>query len=190
MMADRRAYRSQAEAGRQLSRLDLNRRTFVGVGALALGGVIPRRVYGQPSTPAPSATAETSPVVADAIDEVELQRLSLLLTGVDALPEGGLTPLAQLISAEREQVTAFRELAGLADIDASGRLTGVSDGARELADNIIAFWYTGMFDGLPAPDREERFAGLLAWQTVPYTTLLTVCKNFGYWAQEVPTTFE
>jgi hypothetical protein len=168
----------------------LSRRSFVGAGALALGGVIPRRAYGQPSTPAPSATAETSPVVADVIDGAELQRVSFLLTGMDAMPEAGLTPLAQLISAEREQVAAFRELARRADIDESGRLTGVSDGARELADNIIAFWYTGMFDGLPAPDREERFAGLLAWQTVPYTTLLTVCKNFGYWAQEVPATFE
>jgi hypothetical protein len=168
----------------------LDRRAFVGLGAVTFMGVLPAAVYAQPSTPAPDATAEATPEVDVAIDTDALLELSILLTGVDALPEGGVEPLAGLISADQAYVSAFEELSAGAQVDESGRLPDVSEDAQNLADNIIAFWYTGMFDGLPAPDREERYFQLLAWQTVPYTTILTVCKNFGYWAEDVPVTFE
>jgi hypothetical protein len=160
----------------------LDRRTFVGLGAVTFMGMVPAAVSAQPSTPAPDATAEATPEVEVAIDPDALLKLSILLTGVDSLPEGGVEPLAGLISADQGYASAFEELSQNARLVESGRLSDVSENAQSLADNIIAFWYTGMFDGLPSPDREERYFQLLAWQTVPYTTILTVCKNFGYWA--------
>lgn len=182
---------SPAQTGRnEDQRIQLNRRRFVAAGAATFGASAPFAASAQPSTPAPTATAEASPVASGLIDQQELLALSETLVGVSPLPEDGVLALAELISAAEEDLAAYGELAEVADPAAPDALNGLSEGAQELARSIMTFWYVGMYGGEPSPDREERYFSLAAWQTVPYVTMLTVCKDFGYWAQDVPVTFE
>ena len=168
----------------------LTRRTFMGASALALASTVPLAVHGQPSTPAPSGTAEASPVVSEAIDEGELLSLSETLVGISPLLADDVPELARLISAEPALVSAYGDAMAFPNLAAPGALEEVPPDVQRLAGNILSFWYVGMFDGLPTPNRADRFAGLLAWQAVPYTTMLTVCKDFGYWSQDIPLTFD
>lgn len=53
--------------------------------------------------------------------------------------------------------------------------------AGTTAQAILVFWYAGIMQGEPAPNRGSAYYGLTAWQAM-YTPSWAVCKVFGGWA--------
>lgn len=160
----------------------VTRRRFVGGAASALA-TAPLSAAGQstPETEQPVA----SPSVAIVVDLEQVRAVSLALVGGGSLGDAGLQTLGRLISDDPDRVKAFEELAALDDPSAEEALGGVSRAARALAEEITGFWYLGEFDGMPVANRADLYFGLPVWATLPYSTQPTLCKAFGYWANEV-----
>jgi hypothetical protein len=144
-----------------------------------------------------SAVADAQPVATPAAprsttggDEDELLAVSELLVGGGSLPTDALPALALLVNADPALVAALPELRSALQVRSADALERATPDVQRLAGNILSFWYLGTFDGTPVPNRAEMFPALMSWQTLPYVTILTVCKGFGYWAQDVPVTLE
>ncbi len=168
--------------GRSGSRI--TRRHLVGVASAAMAvpvaSVAAQQAGGTPEAGTPIA----SPAAAAAVDVETLLAVSTALVGSDALNEDAASALAQLIGADPARVSGFEALASASDPTA---LDDLPDDARTVANDILEYWYLGQFDGQPVENRAAIFFGLPVWQTVPYSTQPTLCKAFGYWATEVPT---
>lgn len=118
--------------------------------------------------------------------------LSTLLTGFDNLdPNLGKVYLRSL-QANPERAAGLQPLyeqAGLLGGTAPGSFEDLEargiferEVTRSLADQIITLWYTGVYN-----EGEEQvvatFVDSLAWKSLTFTKPLTICGNFGFWAQ-------
>jgi hypothetical protein len=142
----------------------------------------------QPTTP-DAAAATPAP---EGLPLAAFLALSALLTGIDNLnPQIGQTYLQSLAASDQFDVSlaelyaqaGFTENsapAGIEELEARGLFE--QEGTRALADKIIEYWYSGVYD---TPDGEQAvatFADALVWQAVRYTKPLTLCGAPGFWA--------
>jgi hypothetical protein len=160
----------------------VTRRRFVGLAAAAVAAA--------PLEAATQSTPEAGQPVATPAAEVlinveQLATVSEALVGGGTLREAALESLAGLISADPRRVSAFAELVALDDPASEEALGTMPRGVRQLADDIVHFWYLGYFDGKPVENRSELYFGLPVWGTLPYVTQPTTCKAYGYWASDV-----
>lgn len=135
--------------------------------------------------PAPTPTPAGLPLEA-------FLALSSLLTGIDDLnPQIGQVYL-QSLTADQQAVVSLADLyaqAGFTGESAPAAIeeaaqTGIFDReeTRSLADKIIEYWYSGVYD---TPDGEQAvatFADALVWRAVRYTKPLTLCGAPGFWS--------
>jgi hypothetical protein len=150
--------------------LQSNRRTFATAvsAAVVAGAVAPQLTYAQ-ATP-----------VADE-DVLELSQRLVAMGDLDAahVPE-----LATLVVTSDPDGTAFRELQAMTEFSLAA-LDTATEPARNLAKNILQFWYLGQWEGVSVESTPDRFFELSCWDTVPYPTQPSLCKAFGYWTQPV-----
>jgi hypothetical protein len=153
--------------------IDLTRRSLIkSTAAVAITGVTTRTALAQ--------TPEASPV----LDPASLQAISEALVGGGTIDANALPILTALISSDQSLVAALPELQALAEVNTQ-TVKDSSEDAQRLASNITQFWYVGRWDGNPVAERSDLFFSMVAWQSLPYVTIPTVCKGFGYWATEV-----
>lgn len=111
------------------------------------------------------------------------RRLCITLVGVESLPDDPLQQLLGLLTDDESSAAGLQELlntnGGKAD------LNSLSPDANTTVSNILQFWYLGNFNGAPLENRAERFGGLISHHILPYITIQAVCKNFGYWAEDL-----
>lgn len=112
----------------------------------------------------------------------QLMALSAKLVGGGNLNADFGQPLLDLISKDPNRLSGLKEL--IAAGPTSATPAPASAAAKQVAADILSYWYLGEFEGKPAPDRQGLYFGLASWQTLPYITIQSVCKGFGYWAQE------
>jgi len=130
-----------------------------------------------------TVTAQT-PATSQGVDPASLEALSTGLVGGGNINTGALPILAALIESDPASVSALPELAGLSEFTIES-VGGLSEDARRLSTNILQFWYLGQWDNAPVEERADLFFSLVSWQTLSYSTQPTLCKAFGYWAQDV-----
>ena len=164
----------------------VTRRRFVGVatGTLAAPILSGGELAQDYSTPQ-SGTPIASPAGAAEIDEDALYALSEKLVGGGDLKRDMVGPLAKLIGGDADLTSGFEELAQLEDPTSDSAQDGLSKSAEAASTNILLYWYDGYFGDQPVENRAEILFGLPVWGTVPYSAQPTVCKAFGYWANEV-----
>ena len=167
------SYSPELEQPDDLERVAIDRRRLLRgasatavAGALALGSV--------------AAGAHGAPAVLTAMDNEALLRISEGLAGGGSLGADALPTLMGLIGDD----PALAELASLTSFTPES-IAASSLAARQLATNILQFWYLGQWDGQPVDGRSGMYFSLVAWQTLPYATQPTLCKGFAYWATEV-----
>jgi hypothetical protein len=130
-----------------------------------------------------AALAQT-PVASPTIDTASLQQLSESLVGGGGINTDALPILASLIESDSSLAATLPELSAVTDFT-TDNVNALSDDARRLATDILQFWYLGQWESKPIEQRADLFFSLVSWQTVPYATQPTLCKGFGYWAQDV-----
>ena len=118
--------------------------------------------------------------------------LSAAFVGGGRLDETRGTQLLGLIEADAERRASLDRLLAIRTDNApstpiAAPLAVLESTDRELAEQILRFWYLGVFDGQPVEDRAGFWFGLSAWQAVGYTYAPSVCRAFGQWAQPPPT---
>lgn len=164
----------------------VTRRRLVGVASGALAApMLPAVALAQEYSTPQSGTPVASAASAAAIDENALYELSQKLVGGGSLNRDIVGPLGALIGGDPALASGFEELATLDDPTSEGVRASLSDNAKAASTNILLYWYEGYFGDHPVENRAEILFGLPVWSTVPYVTLPTVCKGFGYWATEV-----
>ena len=122
----------------------------------------------------------------------EFLQFSSLLTGVDDLdPNLGRVYLQALASGEQQGPT-LAEIYGAAssgsnpqqDVDAlSGSGFFDQEGYGSMADQIINMWYSGVAT-INGEEQVVTFVDALAWKVLHFTKPLTICAQFGFWAEE------
>ncbi len=143
--------------------------------------------------PSPMPPAGADPEALAAVEGLEpFMALSSLLTGFEDLdPRLGQVYLRSL-QADAGSAAGLEQLyeqAGLQGEQAPENFealeaSGIFDqaGTRDLADQIITLWYTGVYS-----EGEEQvvatFVDSLAWKSLTFTKPLTICGSFGFWAQ-------
>lgn len=132
----------------------------------------------------PSIAMAQTPEASPAIDPANLQAISEALVGGGTLDPEALPILSALISSDQTLVAALSELQSLPELTTQA-VKESSEGVQRLTSNITQFWYVGRWDGSPVAERSDLFFSMVAWQSLPYVTIPTVCKGFGYWATEV-----
>lgn len=157
----------------------LTRRQMVASGALVAGGATARTFPALAGASTPTA----SPVPI-AIDPTFLLDLSGRLAGGAKLASNAVEPLATLLATEPQIEATLEELHAIADFTPEV-LAAASGNAQRVAANILQYWFLGRYDNLPVDNRADMFFSLAAWQTLPYATQQSLCKSFGYWAQEI-----
>lgn len=170
----------EREWSAQLAHGRLTRRRVLQGAALTTGAL----ALGLEAAPAlaQSATPNASGVTVD-----QLMALSAQLVGGGQLNADFGPQLLALIAKDPAQLSALKELiAG----GSAATPEPASPAAKKVVANILTYWYVGEFDGNPVPDRQGLYFGLAAYQTVPYVTIQSVCKGFGYWAQPVSVTLK
>lgn len=165
----------EGEVSGLLARERLTRRQVLQGAALTTGAL----ALGLEAAPAlaQNATPNASGVTVD-----QLMALSTQLAGGGQLNADFGPQLLDLIARDPAQSSALKQLV------ASGSAATpepASPAAKKVVANILSYWYVGEFDGNPAPNRQGLYFGLTAYQTVPYVTIQSVCKGFGYWAKPV-----
>ena len=130
------------------------------------------------------ASTPTASPVAAGIDLDSLQDLSNRLAGGAALAQNAIEPLAALLATEPGIQTTLAELDAFEEFTPEV-LAATSDEAQRVAANILQYWFLGRYDNLPVDNRADMFFSLAAWQTLPYATQQSLCKSFGYWAEEI-----
>jgi hypothetical protein len=142
-------------------------------------------------SPQPEHAAAATPVPG-ALSLDAFLALSAVLTGIDNLnPQVGQVYLASLSASEEFDVSladlvqqaGFTEPTAPANIEElEARGVFAREATRTLADKIIEYWYSGVYD---TPDGEQAvatFADALVWRAVRYTKPLTLCAAPGFWA--------
>ncbi len=130
------------------------------------------------------AAAQTASPEAAGIDLDSLQDLSNRLAGGAALAQNAIEPLAALLAMEPDIETTLAELNAIDEFTPEV-LAATSEEAQRVAANILQYWFLGRYDNLPVENRADMFFSLAAWQTLPYATQQSLCKSFGYWAEEI-----
>lgn len=156
----------------------------------------------QPVLPSPQpfdasvAAVETS--VPGSLPLEAFLALSALLTGIDELnPQIGQVYLQSLAASDQFEVslaelytqagfTATSAPAGVEELAARGLFE--QEGTRSLADKIVEYWYSGVYDTAEGEQAVATFADALVWRAVRYTKPLTLCGAPGFWA--VPPEYE
>jgi hypothetical protein len=149
----------------------------------------PQIVLPSPVPPAGTATAAAGP--GDLPLEAFLQ-LSAVLTGVTNLsPLLGQVYLQSLQASSKFAVTLAElyEQAGftsatpttIEELEAKGLFE--QEPTRQLADKIIEYWYTGIYDSPAGEQAVATFVDALAWQTLVFTKPLTICSAPGVWSE-------
>jgi hypothetical protein len=119
--------------------------------------------------------------------------LSAVLTGFSNLnPEAGQVYLESLQANPELAMTPTElyEQAGFTG-DTTPTLetlneTGIfeDEPSRQLADKIIEYWYTGVYDQAGGEQAVATFVDSLAWQALTFTKPLTLCgPEPGFWAE-------
>lgn len=149
----------------------------------------------QPAAPAEAAAATPQP---GGLPLAAFLALSALLTGIDNLnPEIGQIYLQSLAASDQFDVSlaelyaqaGFTESsapAGIEELEAGGLFE--QEATRALADKIIEYWYSGVYDTADGGQAVATFADALVWRAVRYTKPLTLCGAPGFWA--VPPEYE
>lgn len=129
-----------------------------------------------------SALAQGATPAASGVTVDQLMALSARIVGGGQLNADFGQSLLDLISQDPNRLNGLKEL--LAAAPSAATPAPVSPAAKQVTADILSYWYLGEFEGKPAPNRQSLYFGLASWQTVPYVTIQSVCKGFGYWAQE------
>ncbi len=127
-----------------------------------------------------------------ALADPDPDRRSALDALIAASPDAIVTPTAPpAASPEATPIGATPEIGagrgGSADVatpedaGAAPLATPVAAGP-DVRKDILTYWYRGVFNGEPVPEREAVWFSLSAWQAVEYTTATSACKGFGLWA--------
>jgi hypothetical protein len=141
----------------------------------------------QPPGPGPAVTPTPGGISLDAF-----LALSSLLTGIDNLnPQIGQVYLDSITAGDQFDIT-LAELYQQAGYTESSAPQGIEDleqrglfeqeAARTLADKIIDYWYSGVYDTPDGGQAVATFADALIWRAVRYTKPLTLCAAPGFWA--------
>jgi len=149
----------------------LSRRAFAGTAAAGAALAV-----------IPTLAQEASPSAA--IDFEAFRQVNLAVTGADDLDDEGLRQLLDLFLADEEMTAA---LATLMDEVAAGTeldLRSLDFSLVVVTTNIKQFWYLGNFRNEPLPNRPQRIGRLVTYAALPYFTVPTICKAFGYWATD------
>jgi hypothetical protein len=141
-------------------------------------------------SPQPSGAAAATPGP-DSIGLEAFLALSSVLTGIEGLnPQVGQVYLDSLAAsgefdvslADLYQQAGFTAGAvpSIEDIEQRGIFE--QEGTRALADKIIEYWYSGVYDTPEGEQAVATFADALVWRAVKYTKPLTICAAPGFWA--------
>lgn len=168
----------QADALARLAHERLTRREVLRGAATLTAGVAAL----EPASGAVLAQGATSAAGGITVDQ--LMALSAALVGGGNLNAEFGQQLLDLLSKDPTRLQGLKEL--LVTESNAATPTPSSPAAKQVATDILSYWYLGEFDGKPVPNRQGLYFGLASWQTVPYITIQSVCKGFGYWAQPVP----
>jgi hypothetical protein len=141
-------------------------------------------------SPQPSGATAATPVPG-AVGLEAFLALSAVLTGIDDLnPQVGRIYLDSLAGSDEFEVS-------LADLYQQAGFTGGStptieemeqqglfeqEPTRALADKIVEYWYSGVYDTPEGEQAVATFADALVWHAVKYTKPLTICASPGFWA--------
>lgn len=141
----------------------------------------------QPPRAATAAPPQEEPLLA------RFLALSAVLTGVPDLdPVLGRIYLQSLQESTKFAVTVQQlvEQAGFAAASSPNSMdellaTGIFDAepTRSLADKILEYWYTGVYDTAGGEQAVATFVGSLTWATNVFTKAPTICGAPGFWAE-------
>jgi hypothetical protein len=148
----------------------------------------PQIVLPSPMPPAGTATALPEP---DGLPLEAFLQLSAVLTGISNLsPLLGQLYLQSLQASTQFQITLvdLYEQAGfrnasptIEELEENGLFD--QEPTRQLADKIIEYWYTGIYDTPEGEQAVATFVDALAWQTLTFTKPLTLCGAPGFWSE-------
>lgn len=155
----------------------LSRRRFIGT---SIGATVGALVL--PLLPTGLLAAEPASA---GIGEDALYALSQKLVGGGDLARSRVSQLATLLASQPALKSGAAELIQLKNPASAQAQNGLSKNGHSACTNILTYWYQGMFDGQPVEQRSSVFFSLPAWGTVGYFTQPTMCKGYGYWAQDV-----
>jgi hypothetical protein len=152
--------------------------------------LLPSPVAG-PAVGSTSGTLAATPSPSE-VDLGGFLALSALLTGIENLnPQVGqiyLDSLAANTESEISLADLYRQ-AGFADApppesieELERRGIFAQDATRALADKVIEYWYSGVYDTANGEQAVATFADALVWRAVRYTKPLTLCAAPGFWA--------
>jgi hypothetical protein len=151
----------------------------------------------QPVLPSPQPAASPTPAPesereADGLPLADFLALSAVLTGVGELnPQLGTVYLQSLQASSQFDVTLvdLYEQAGfrsdtppatVAELEANGLFA--QEASRQLADKIIEYWYTGIYETAEGAQAVATFVDTLVWQTLKFTKPLTICGAPNFWS--------
>jgi hypothetical protein len=145
-------------------------------------------------SPQPPATAEaTATLSPDGLQLEEFLALSAVLTGIENLdPVLGHVYLQSLQAssdfevslAELYERAGFRAAGPPTDVEALANAgTFAAETTQKLADKIIEYWYTGVYDTAGGEQAVATFVDALAWKALHYTKPPTICASPGFWAE-------
>lgn len=182
----------------------LNRRRFLRGMALGGAGFLAACAAGEIAqaptpykTPTPfrnvaspqAPIAETAQPVEGSISLEEFLEFSSLLTGVDNLdPALGQIYLNALMAGGGSGPTVADAYGAASSGSMPQDVQDLTDqgffdqeGIGDLANQIILMWYTGIYT-LDGEDHVATFVDALAWKALHFTKPLTICGEFGFWA--------
>lgn len=131
----------------------------------------------------PATAQDATPAADGDVDLGAFRSLCESLVGVDDLPDEPLEELLALLTADPWSAEGVLEL--IAHADGENDSAPVSLEASAATENILQYWYLGEFNNEPLENRAERFGGLISHQVLPYSTIQAVCRDYGYWAEDV-----
>lgn len=141
---------------------------------------------------AEAAGADAATPVPGGLPLAAFLALSSLLTGIDNLdPQVGQIYLQSLTAGDQFETTlpdlytqaGFTEAGAPASIEeVAQRGVFEQEATRTLADKIIEYWYSGVYDTPAGGQAVATFADALVWRAVRYTKPLTLCGAPGFWA--------
>jgi hypothetical protein len=182
--------------------------TVVAAGAYLAGCALPPETERQIPPPDPETIGVNLPrsravnqLLAQE-DEADLSgflTLSALLTGVDNLdPVLGQVYLQSLragsetgdaLNALLEQTLGSGILpTTLEELEALGIFQNEATSA--VADKIIEYWYTGIYQNEAGEDVVATWVDALAWKTLTFTKAMTVCGTYRFWTEPPEATID
>jgi hypothetical protein len=147
-------------------------------------------------SPRPAGARPPATPLPGGVDLEGFLALSSVLTGFDDLdPVLGRTYLLSLQTRENPEASVgeLYERAGFAgpapphsvdELDAAGVFD--TDALNALADTIITYWYTGIYDS-GGEQVVATYVDSLAWQAIGYTKPRSICGPYpGFWRERPP----